>query len=226
MSIFLEINVLQKFVIMTVWQNQPIRKSIETISGDAVSDTFLTLDEYLEQEEQATSKHEFHNGKLIEMPGGTPPHAQIGGNFLTFLNICLFKKQESFIAYNSDARIYIPELDKSLYADVSAVSDEPILFQHYKSLITNPLIIVEVLSEGTQEYDRAEKFEFYQKITSLKEYVLVHQNQPKVEVYYCKNGKRNVWSYSFVSGLSEKIKLQSVGCTLRLKDIYRQVAFQ
>ena len=210
---------------MTSFQALPIKKDILKPIGDAVSDTHLTLDEYIEREESSAIKHEFHNGKLLEMAGGTPPHAQIGGNFLTFLNFCLFKKQERFIAYNSDAHIYITELDKSLYADVSVVANAPILFQHYKTLITNPLLIVEVLSDGTQEYDKSEKFEFYQKIPSFKEYVLVHQNQAKVETYYCKNGKRNVWSYAFETGLSERIKLQSVGCTLRLQDIYREVTF-
>jgi Uma2 family endonuclease len=86
---------------MTALQAPPIPKSLVTTKGDAVSDTFLTLDEYLEREELSAVKHEFHNGKLIEIAGGTPPHAQIGGNFLTFLNFCLLKKQERFIAYNS-----------------------------------------------------------------------------------------------------------------------------
>lgn len=116
-------------------------------------------------------------------------------------------------------------MDKSLYADVSAVEGKPILFAHYKTLITNPLLIVEVLSSSTQDYDRQEKFAFYQKIASFKEYVLVHQNEPKVEIYYCKNGKRNVWNYTFHTGLLENIKLQSVGCTLRLRDIYRNIEF-
>jgi Uma2 family endonuclease len=208
---------------MTAQQRQPILKDIKMPKGEAVSDNRLTLAEYVEREESSSVKHEFHNGKIIEMAGGTPPHAQIGGNFLTFLNLCLFKKSERIIAYNSDAHIYIPELDKSLYADVSAVAENPILFAHYKTLITNPLLIVEVLSEGTEDYDRRGKFEFYQTIPSFKEYVLVHQDTARVEIYYCKNGKRNVWNYTFETGLTASIKLQSVGCTLRLKDIYRNV---
>jgi Uma2 family endonuclease len=210
---------------MTAQRIQPILKDIKMPKGEAVSDNRLTLAEYVEREESSTVKHEFHNGQIVEMAGGTPPHAQIGGNFLTFLNIGLFKKNDPCIAYNSDAHIYITELDKSLYADVSAVEGKPILFAHYKTLITNPLLIVEVLSDGTQEYDRHQKFEFYQKIPSFKEYVLVHQHEPKIEIYYCKNGKRNVWNYTFITGLSESIKLQSVGCTLRLKDIYRNIEF-
>jgi Uma2 family endonuclease len=210
---------------MTAQQIQPILKDIKMPKGEAVSDNRLTLAEYVEREESSTIKHEFHNGKIVEMAGGTPPHAQIALNFGTFLNICLFKKNDPFIAYGSDAEIYIPELDKSLYADVSAVAESPILFAHYKTLITNPLLIVEVLSEGTQDYDRHRKFEFYQKIPSFKEYVLVHQDEPKVETYYCKNGKRTIWQYTFATGLSESIKLQSVGCTLRLKDIYRNIEF-
>jgi Uma2 family endonuclease len=210
---------------MTAQKIQPFIQNIETVQPEAVSDFFLTLDEYVEREETSTIKHEFHNGKLIEMAGGTPSHSQIGGNFLTFLNINLFKKTENFIAYNSDARIYIPDLDKSLYADVCAVADEPILYQHFKTLIINPLLIVEVLSEGTEQYDRKEKFDFYQTIPTFKEYVLVHQDKPKVETYYCKNGKRNVWLYSFATGLDATIKLQSVGCKLRLKDIYTRITF-
>ena len=185
----------------------------------------FTLAEYVEREELSVVKHEFHGGKIIESVKKTPKQAQIAGNFGTFLNICLFKKTETFIAYGSDAEIYIPDLDKSLYADVSAVADAPILFGHFKTLITNPLLIVEVLSDGTKDYDRHLKFDYYQKISTFKEYVLVHQDQAKVETYYCKNGKRNVWNYTFATGLTESIKLQSVGCTLRLKDIYRNVEF-
>lgn len=210
---------------MTTQQIQPFTQDTETVQAEAVSDFFLTLDEYVEREATSTIKHEFHHGKLTEMAGGTPRHAQISLNFGTFLNLCLFKKAERFIAYSSDAQIYIPDLDKSLYADASVVKEEAVLFQHYKALIINPLLIIEVLSEGTADYDRNKKFELYQKIPTFKEYVLVHQDQPKVEVYYCKNGKRNVWMYSFATGLDQSIKLQSVGCTLKLKDIYTKITF-
>jgi Uma2 family endonuclease len=200
-------------------------QSTFALRGESVTDSKITLAEYIEQEETSLVKHEFHNGKLTEMAGGTPPHAKIAGNFITFLNICLFKKTETFNAYSSDARLYIAELDKSLYADLSVVAGDPILFGNHKTLITNPLTIIEVLSDGTDDYDRNAKFELYQKIPTFKEYVLVHQNQPKIEVFYCKNGKRNVWVYTFSSGLESTIKLSSVGCTLRLKDIYRNIKF-
>ena len=210
---------------MTAYQNQAILKNIETLNAEAVSDFSITLDEYIEREETATIKHEFHNGKLIEMPGGTPTHSLISGNVLAFIKFSLYKKTERFLIYNSDAHIYIPDLDKSLYPDVSVVKDKPILFQHYKTLIINPLLIVEVLSDGTEDYDKNKKFEHYQKLPTVKEYVLVHQHEPKVEIYYCKNGNRNVWQYSFVTGLDARIKLQSIGCTIQLKDIYRDVEF-
>ena len=78
---------------MTAHQIQPILKDIKMPKGEAVSDNRLTLAEYVEREESSTVKHEFHNGHIVEMAGGTPPHAQIGGNFGTFLNVCLFKKK-------------------------------------------------------------------------------------------------------------------------------------
>ena len=210
---------------MTAYQNQALLKNVEIPIAEAVSDFSLTLSEYVEREETATIKHEFHNGKLIEMPGGTLRHARIGLNFGTFLNICLFKKTEDFAAHSSDAHIYIPDLNKSLYPDISVFKDEPIFFQHYKTLAINPLLIIEVLSDGTESYDKDKKFKFYQNIPSFKEYVLVDQYEPKVEIYYCKNGNRNVWQYSFVTGLDASVKLQSVGCTLRLKDIYKKIIF-
>jgi Uma2 family endonuclease len=208
---------------MTAQRIQPIFKDTETDSN--VSNTFFTLSEYIKREERSSGKHEFNKGVITKTSGKTPLQAQIAANFGTFLNVCLFKKTENFIAYNSNAQIYIPELDKSLYADVSAVAGSPILYQHYKTLIINPLLIVEVLSVGTEKYDKNGKFEFYQKIPTFKEYVLVHQDQPKVEIYYCKNGNRNVWIYSFATGLDASVKLQSIGCTLRLKDIYRNIVF-
>jgi Uma2 family endonuclease len=77
---------------MTAHQIQPILKDIKMPKGEAVSDNRLTLAEYVEREESSTVKHEFHNGQIVEMAGGAPPHAQVAGNFLTFLNFCLYKK--------------------------------------------------------------------------------------------------------------------------------------
>ena len=149
-------------------KKQPIQQGPETPNAEAISDFSLTLSEYVEREATSTIKHEFHNGKLTEIAVGTPLHSQIGGNVLTFINMCLYKKTERFIAYNSDAHIYIPSLDKSLYADVSVVQGEPILFQHYKTLTINPLMIIKVLSEGTESYDRNEKFQFLADFDELK----------------------------------------------------------
>ena len=195
------------------------------MSTTTLIERLLTLSEYLEREEMADLKHEFHNGKLVEMPDVTLTHALISSNFGTFLNFRLFRKKEHFLAYGSNAQIYIPDLDKALYADVSVVKDKAILFQHYKNFIINTLLTVEVLSDETQSYDRNKKFEYYRKLPTFKEYVLVHQHEPKIEIYYCKNGNRNVWQYSFETGLDARIKLQSIGCTIRLKDIYRDVEF-
>jgi Uma2 family endonuclease len=181
-----------------------------------------TFEEYMAAEELSVEKHEFHNGKRTTMAGGTPPHSELSNNFGTMVNIALFNKDdEHFHVYNSDMQTFIPKTNKSVYPDLSIVEGIPLL--KHKHVIKNPTLLVEVLSDSTEVYDRGDKFENYKSLPSFKEYVLVAQNKPLVEVFYRENPDDKEWQHTRYEGLTALVELRSIGCTLKMKDIYRRI---
>jgi Uma2 family endonuclease len=181
-----------------------------------------TFEEYMAAEELSVEKHEFDNGKRTTMAGGTPPHSELSNNFGTMVNIALYNKNdERFHVYNSDMQTFIPKTNKAVYPDLSIVEGTPLL--KYKHTILNPLLLVEVLSDSTEAYDRKDKFENYKTLPSFKEYVLVAQNKPLVEVFYRENPEDKEWQLTRFEGLAAQVELRSIGCTLKMTDIYRRI---
>jgi Uma2 family endonuclease len=180
----------------------------------------LTFFEFLEMESKSAVKHEFYKGKLKEMPGGTQRHSAMTMNIGTFLKLCTMRKKQVFHVFSSDMAIYMPPIDKSVYGDVSVVEGVPWGVNGSSLNIINPKLIVEVLSPSTQAYDKGEKFENYRLLPSLREYILVYPNEPKIDCYYLKDPSKNVWLYHQIVGLEASIKFQSIGCTVKLKNMY------
>ena len=148
----------------------------------------LTIEEYLEQEEKALEKHEYRNGKLKTMAGSTPDHSTIALNIMSAIIFVLKSKASKNRIFNSDLRIFIPGKNQYLYPDGAVAGESLDYYPNKKGGITNPLLIVEVLSEGTESYDRGEKFEKYKTLESFREYVLISQHEPKIEVFYRQSG--------------------------------------
>ena len=123
-------------------------------------------------------------------------------------------------AFPSDQKIYIPNWNQSLYADASVVEGEVEKYKGGKQAITNPTLIVEVSSKSTVGYDKGLKFSKYKSIASFKEYVLVNQNMPYVDVLY-KTEKG--WLHNDYVGMDTEIPLQSLGITLKMSDLYKNV---
>ena len=182
-----------------------------------------SIDEYLSMEDSSIEKHEFFNGKIIKMPGASPIHNLIAVNITTQLSIELEKIESNFLVLNSDTRIHIPKFNYFLYPDAVVVCEEIQLYQGSSTVITNPLLIVEVLSPSTEDHDRTNKFSDYKQIPSFKEYVLVAQALPWVLASY-KIGDRT-WQDTEAEGLDTSIYLKSIDCTIDLKRIYRGIKF-
>jgi Uma2 family endonuclease len=180
----------------------------------------LTFLEFLEIEAKSEVKHEFFKGKTKEMAGGTQRHSAMTLNVSTFLKICIMRKNKELHVFNSDMAIYLEPIDRSVYADASVVEGLPWGFNGSTLSIVNPKLIVEVLSPSTQDYDKGDKFDNYQLLPSFREYILVYPNEPKIDCYYRKDPSKPVWMYHQVKGLDASIKFQSIGCTVRLKDLY------
>ena len=180
----------------------------------------LTFLEFLEKEQKSDVKHEFHKGKLKEMAGGTQRHSLMTLNIGTFLKICTMRKKQVFHVFSSDMAIYMPPIDKSVYADVSVVEGVPWGINGTSLTIINPKLIVEVLSPSTQAYDKGDKFDNYRLLPSLREYILVYPDEPKIDCYYLKDPSKNVWSFHQIVGIEASIKFQSIGCTVKLENMY------
>lgn len=181
---------------------------------------FLTSEEYLALEREAEYKSEFYQGEVFAFAGASLRHNLIAANFLATIHAQL--RGGACSSFSSDMRITIPQTSHYTYADVVVVCGQPQLADDFKDNLLNPIVIVEVLSPATESYDRGKKFESYQRIPSLMEYVLVGQDRPRIEQFLRETAGR--WLYSETSDRGS-IQLTSIGCELSLSDIYDKVEF-
>ncbi|AEE53648.1 Uma2 family endonuclease [Haliscomenobacter hydrossis] len=184
------------------------------------SKTF-TIEEYLELEERSLTKHEYHNGKILEMAGGTTVHNQLGGKIITQLNIAVDSAEKTFLVYTSDMKIWIDNFKRFVYPDAVTIAIKPEYYDNRRDIITNPLLIVEVSSAGTETYDRNGKFDLYRTLPSLQEYLIVSQEMHHVSRYF--REAPDLWRTSDYFKLDEMIPLQSMGVEIPMLGIYRGV---
>lgn len=179
-------------------------------------------EEYLQLEEIAEYKSEYHDGEILPMTGGTFKHNQIAGNFYVALKLAL-KKQNYRVAIG-DVKLWIPLTRRFVYPDVMVIAGKINYFENRRDTITNPLIIVEVLSQSTKDYDRGDKFEYYRTLPSFQEYILVSQFKVHVEHFFKTN--ENQWLLSEYAQLEAQLKLNTLPVVMTLADIYDEVNFE
>jgi Uma2 family endonuclease len=183
-----------------------------------------TLREYLQREERALHKHEYHQGQIKRMAGGKTKHNEIATNITTAIKYTVKSLPKKFRVYNSDQKIYVEALDKALYPDAVVVCEEPQYWENREDLIINPLLIVEVASHSTRTYDRGDKFLHYELLPSFKEYVLVEQNKPHVEAWFRED--EITWKKTLKTQIEDSILLRSIGASILLSDIYDNIDFK
>lgn len=182
--------------------------------------TFLTPEEYLTIERQAETKSEYFDGEMFLMVGASREHNLIAVNIAGELRQQL-KKRECEV-YSTNMRTLIPATGLYTYPDVIVVCGEPQFEDDNVDTLLNPTLIVEVLSESTGKYGRGKKFGHYLSIRSLAEYVMVTQDEYKVEVFTKQLDGRWLLS-SDVSGLDATVELPSIECSLKLREVYDKV---
>jgi Uma2 family endonuclease len=182
--------------------------------------TLITPQEYLALEREAEYKSEYYKGEVFAFAGASLRHNLIAANVLATVHSQL--RGGPCTAFSSDMRITIPQTQHYAYADVVVVCGPPQLDDDFKDNLLNPTVIIEVLSPSTERYDRGKKFESYQRIASLTEYVLVSQDIPRVEQFLRQLDGR--WLYSETSG-EGIIELASIECKLSFRDIFAKVEF-
>lgn len=180
-----------------------------------------TLEQYLEKEEKSIYKHEFIDGQIIKMPYAKGPHNIISVNMMTRMVIGLEETDKNYVVFPSDQKVYFPSLDEGVYADALAVCEKPLYWDDSQLLLINPIIVVEVLSKSTSKYDRTGKFDKYKTLESFKEYVLIRQDECYAEVWYRESPGR--WQETIVTEINGELPLQSVGISISMERIYRNV---
>lgn len=180
-----------------------------------------TFDEYLAMEELDTEKHEYKNGEIVSMTGGTTEHNKIALNFAANLKISL--KKQNYIIFIGDVKLWIPTYSEATYPDIMLIEGEPNYYGTSKTVITNPSLIVEVLSKSTQNYDQGEKFYYYRSIPEFKEYILISQYQCYVMQFNKTN--QNKWVLSEYRNDNSALSLQAVKFNISFEDIYENVNF-
>jgi Uma2 family endonuclease len=183
--------------------------------------SYLTPEEYLAIERKSETKSEYLKGEMFAMVGASRKHNLIAGNIFGELRQKL--KGRPCEAYTNDMRVRIPATGLYTYPDVVVVCGEPQFEDDYLDTLLNPTLIVEVLSESTESYDRGKKAGFYRSVEFIAEYLLVSQDEYRVEQYVKQaDGK---WLLTDIRSLESTVELISLQCTLPMKDIYDRVAF-
>jgi Uma2 family endonuclease len=177
--------------------------------------------EYLELEDKAEFRSEYRDGEIVPMAGGTTNHNRISLNVATNLTFSL--KGQNYEVYMSDVRLWIPPNRQYTYPDVMLIQGEPTYLENTTSTVTNPRLIVEVLSKSTGNYDRSEKFDYYRSIPTLHEYILIDQSRYHVIQYVKANEQQ--WLMTNYNQAEGIVKLGSVDLALSLNDIYDRVNF-
>jgi Uma2 family endonuclease len=182
----------------------------------------MTEAEYLEFERKSESKHEFIDGEVFAMSGASRAH-----NLISIQTAALLIRQvrgKNCEVYASDMRVKI-SAKQYVYPDVIVVCGEPKLSDDKFDNLLNPTVIIEVLSDSTEAYDRGLKFKNYRKLDSLQEYILIAQDKPSIERFTRQiDGTWNI-AANDAEGLDSSVELASIGCKVHLAEVYEHVVF-
>ena len=182
---------------------------------------YYTPEEYLELEAKAEYKSEYLDGKIIPMTGGTTNHNKIAGNFYRQFPLTIVG--QDYDIYIGDVRLWIPEYRHYTYPDIMIIKGETVYEGKGTTTITNPLIIMEVLSKSTQQTDKTSKFRHYRSLPSFQEYILVDQYSYYVEQYV--KQKDEQWLLRDYKGKESMLALANLEFEISFLELYKRVSF-
>ena len=183
--------------------------------------TRVSEEDYFVMLQESTEKLEYHDGEVVAMAGAKMPHNLIASNLIALFWNCL--RDGECLVLNSDQLVHMAECYKYVFPDVVIVCQEPILTERYGlDVLENPEIIIEILSDSTELFDRTEKFDCYKQIASVQEYVLVASKKKKIEVF--RRTESNEWLLH--DYLPQDSTVHIGKCTLLMDDIYRRIGFE
>ncbi|OUL27933.1 hypothetical protein BV378_09290 [Nostoc sp. RF31YmG] len=181
-----------------------------------------SIEEYLTLEESAEYRSEYRNGEIVPVTGGSINHNQIIINLIIALGLAL--RQQDYLVYTSDLRLWIPRYREYTYPDVLIIKDEPIFQEGRTDTVINPSIIFEILSKSTSSRDRGDKFTYYRSIPEFQEYILIDQYQFHIE-QFSKTSEGN-WLFKESDDEDGVLTLASANCQIPHRQIYERVKFE
>lgn len=187
----------------------------------AVPKPLLSPQEYLARERLAEFRSEFYRGEMYAMAGGSPRHSLIKTNLVCAL--CNALKGRRCTAYDSDLRIRVSATGLYTYPGASVICGELQFDDQHRDTVLNPTLLAEVLSDSTEAYDRGKKLGHYRQLASLREYLLISQDSPRLELF--SRNADDTWTLTIASGLDQSLELPAIGVKLSLAEVYDKVDF-
>ncbi|MEG4147281.1 Uma2 family endonuclease [Microcoleus sp. Pol12B5] len=183
---------------------------------------YYTPEEYLALEESAIDKSEYHDGEIVPMTGGTTNHNKLALNFSRKFPLTV--NGQDYETFINDVRLWIPQTRRYVYPDIIVIQGEPVYQGSNKTIVTNPLLIVEILSNSTKDYDRGGKFLVYRSIPEFREYILIDQYSYHIE-QFAKNSNGK-WVLTEYDSDESVLTLESVEFQMSLREIYERINFE
>jgi Uma2 family endonuclease len=180
-----------------------------------------TLAEYLRKEASANVLHEYSNGYITKVPMAKATHNLITMNIATALNNSLRAADKKYLVLGAQQLVYLPKLNISRYTDMLVVCETPEFYDQNEILLTNPILIVEILSKSTRTYDRTGKFEEYKTLASFQEYLLIDQSVCHLEQRF--REEPDLWRDTNLDNLAGGVYFKSLVCAVQIADIYQNV---
>lgn len=182
----------------------------------SIATTYISPEEYLERENASTVKHEYLNGEMREMTGGSSKHNGINVRLIAFLYSSL--RGTGFLLRQGDVRLKVTETGLYTYPDVCVATEKPEYEPNSVEILLNPALIIEVLSPSTEGYDRGDKFLHYQSMPAFREYLLIAQDKTRVE--HRQRQADGTWNSTTYENLSDVISLSSINVALPVARVY------
>jgi Uma2 family endonuclease len=182
---------------------------------------YVPLEIYFKREAVSESKHKYQDGVIVAMAGASSAHVRITTNLTRLIGNQL--EGNPCEPFDSDMRVLVESCNAVYYPDLTVACEPPRFAETPMATLLNPALIVEVLSPSIERADRGVKFDAYRLLNSIRAYVLVSQDEPRIE-FFCRQADGS-WRYEVARGLEATLRLEAVGCELRLADVYARVEF-
>lgn len=183
-----------------------------------------TIEEWLALEQAEGVRYEYHFGEVFAMAGGTINHGRISGNAYFLIEENFRNKEKNCETFTSDIKVEVKLDGRYVYPDTLAVCGDVERSKKTSGSITNPVLVVEVVSESSGDYDRGDKYRYYKRLPSVKEYLILDQKKP-VAILHRRNGSGDIFSTLDYEGMEVEMELTSIDLKLKLGAFYRNVDF-